>query len=326
MTHVLSPIHIYNVRLKQNKAMTEEQRWGLVYCPKARVLHPHKLWEKVRAYMETKGVLYDFVQSDGPGSVERLVHMLVKGGYRTIVIVGGDGALCQAVNALMAEPAEVRERVALGIIPNGRGNDFAHFWGLDEKDFQRSVRVLVSQKVRRVDVGLCRWTDNQGVCEERYFMNCVTVGLVARLMGMKRKARRFWGMNILGRIGMLFQRVTCPVCTRVNKDVVDQRVLTVCVGNAHGYGLTPGGVPYNGLLDVSVVFHARMLQMVNGLWMLFTGRFLNHPNVKAFRTRDKVRIECPARAGFGIDGYAPGIMAEKIEVEVLPERIRLVVP
>lgn len=306
--------------------MTEEQRWGLVYCPKSSVLHPHKLWEKVRAYMETKGVLYDFVQSDGPGSVERLVHMLVKGGYRTIVIVGGDGALCQATNALMAESHEVREQVALGIIPNGMGNDFAHFWGLDERNFQRSVRVLMRQKVRRVDVGLCRWSDNKGESHERYFLNCVTVGLAARLMGVKRKARRFLGMNIIGRMGMLFQRVTCPIRTRVNKDVVDQRVLTVCVGNAHGYGLTPGGVPYNGLLDVSIVFHAQMLQLINGLWMLVAGRFLNHPNVKAFRTRDKVEIECPARAGISIDGYAPDIMAERIEVEVRPESIRLVVP
>ena len=64
----------------------------MVYCPKSRVLHPHRLWERMRSYMESQGVLYDFVQSDGPGSVERLVHMLVKGGYRTIGIVGGDGA------------------------------------------------------------------------------------------------------------------------------------------------------------------------------------------------------------------------------------------
>ena len=310
--------------------MKEQERWGVVYCPKSRVLHPHRLWERMRSYMESQGVLYDFVQSDGPGSVERLVHMLVKGGYRTIVIVGGDGALCQAANALMAEPEEVRDTVSLGVIPNGVGNDFARFWDLDEDDYQRSIRVVMQHKVRRVDVGLCRWTDHEGTQGQRYFLNCVTVGLAARLMGVKRKARRFWGVDALagpfGRLSLLFQRVTTPICTRVNLDVIDQRVLTVCVGNAHGYGLTPGGVPYNGLLDVSVVSHARMLQFVNGLWMMVTGRFLNHPNVKAFRTRGRVEITCPPRAGFGIDGYAPGLMVEKLEVEVLAERIRFVVP
>lgn len=43
--------------------------------------------------MDSKGVSYDYVQSEGFGSVERLAGILANNGYRTIVIVGGDGAL-----------------------------------------------------------------------------------------------------------------------------------------------------------------------------------------------------------------------------------------
>ena len=49
----------------------EPSRWGIIYCPKDGVRHIHKEWEAIRSYLTEKGVLYDFVQSEGPKSVER---------------------------------------------------------------------------------------------------------------------------------------------------------------------------------------------------------------------------------------------------------------
>ena len=71
--------------------------------------------------MDSKGVNYDYVQSEGFGSVERLAKILANNGYRTIVIVGGDGALNDAINGIMLSDAEDKENIALGIIPNGIG-------------------------------------------------------------------------------------------------------------------------------------------------------------------------------------------------------------
>ena len=76
---------------------------------------------------------------------------------------------------------------------------------------------------------------------------------------------------------------------KVNLDDIDKSVMTVCIGSARGYGQTPSGVPYNGLLDVSVVSHPEISQMVEALWMLFRGRFLNHKAVKSYRTKEENR-------------------------------------
>ena len=62
--------------------------------------------------------------------MERLAKILANNGYRTIVIVGGDGALNDAINGIMLSDAEDKENIALGMIPNGIGNDFAKYWGL----------------------------------------------------------------------------------------------------------------------------------------------------------------------------------------------------
>ena len=109
----------------------ETSRWGIIYNPKAGSRKAQKKWNEIRDYMEERGVMFDYLQSEGYGSVERLARMLANNGYQTIVVVGGDGAINDAVNGIMTSSAENKEQIALGIIPNGIGNDFASYWGLD---------------------------------------------------------------------------------------------------------------------------------------------------------------------------------------------------
>ena len=104
------------------------EKWGVIYNPKAGTRKVKKRWNEIREYMDSKGVQYDYVQSEGFGSVERLASILANNGYRTIVIVGGDGALNDAINGIMLSEAENKEQIAIGIIPNGIGNDFAKYW------------------------------------------------------------------------------------------------------------------------------------------------------------------------------------------------------
>ena len=76
----------------------EPSRWGIIYNPKAGSRKTQKRWNEIRDYMESRKVVFDYVQSEGFGSVERLARTLANNGYRTIVVVGGDGAINDAVN------------------------------------------------------------------------------------------------------------------------------------------------------------------------------------------------------------------------------------
>ncbi len=108
----------------------EASRWGIIYCPKEGITSTHKQWQAICRYLNEKRVEYDFVQSEGKESVERLAAMLAQNGYRTIIIVGGDAALNRALNGLLSVGEEVRKHIALGVIPYGWANDFAQFWAL----------------------------------------------------------------------------------------------------------------------------------------------------------------------------------------------------
>ena len=130
--------------------MIDESRWGILYCPKHEPFRPNRRWEKIERCLKENGIEYDFVQSESTQSVDRLVKMMINNGYKTIVIVGGDSALNDAVNCLMQTDARVRSEVALGVVPNGMMNDFAHFWGFKEGNVEQTIAWLKKRRVRKI--------------------------------------------------------------------------------------------------------------------------------------------------------------------------------
>lgn len=279
--------------------------------------------------MDARGVKYDIVQSETPDSVERLTRMMIGNGYKTIVIVGGDSALNDAVNCLMLEEKSVRDEIALGVIPNGVMNDFARFWGLEEDNVEQTVGRLLKHRVRKIDLGCIRYENTKGDRCHRYFLNCINIGMTADIMNLRRQTRRLFGSRTLSFISslfvMLFHRMEYKMKLRINTDVIDRKVMTVCIGSGPGYGQTPNAVPYNGMLDVSVVYHPEMLQLVEGLWLLVTGRFLNHRSVHPYRTRE-VFVDEARKALVGIDGRLMKTPAGPYRISVEQEVIGFLIP
>lgn len=306
----------------------EPNRWGVVYNPKAGSRKTQKRWNEIRQYMVSKGVLFDYLQSEGYGSVERLTRILANNGYQTIVVVGGDGAINDAINGIMSSSVEHKEQIALGIIPNGIGNDFAKYWGFDEDDYKQAVDWIINRRLRKIDLGRCRClVDEQKV--ERYFVNAMYIGLGARIVQISNGTRRFWGIRNLSFLAsmflLLFERKLHRSHLCVNGEHVRGNIMTVCIGSARGYGLTPSAVPYNGWLDVSVVYRPELSQLLSGLWMLLRGRLLNMRKVvKPYRTR-KVQILRAQNAAVSLDGRILD-PCYPLKVKIIPEALTLIIP
>ena len=309
--------------------MVETTRWGVLYCPKTGINNKRKRWEKIETVLKERGVVFDMVQSENSDSVERLMTMLINNGYKTIIIVGGDSALNDAVNCLMKVEKQERDSIALGLIPNGVMNDFARFWDFDEDNVEQTVDWLLKHRVRKVDLGCIRYTNkNQERCH-RYFLNCVNIGMTADIMSLRRQTRRLFGSRTLSFISslfvMLFHRMEYKMNLRINNDVIDRKVMTVCIGSGPGYGQTPNAVPYNGMLDVSVVYHPEVVQLIEGLWLLISGRFLNHRSVHPFRTTEIIVNEAK-KAMVGIDGRLMKTPVGPFRVDIEQEVISFLIP
>jgi diacylglycerol kinase family enzyme len=279
--------------------------------------------------LHDRAVDYDIVQSENTKSVERLMKMMVNNGYKTIIIVGGDSALNDAVNSLMHEPKEVRESVALGVVPNGVMNDFASFWGFDEGELEETVDTLMKHRVRKVDLGCMRYVNRDGERCHRYFLNCVNIGLIASIMNLRRQTRRLFGSRTLSFFTsfalMIFQRMEYRMELKINSDTIKRKVMTVCVGSARGYGQTPNAVPYNGMLDVSVVYHPEVTQLLEGLYLFVRGKFLNHRSVHPYRTRE-ILVDKAERALVGVDGRIMKTPVGAFRVNVEQEVLQFIIP
>lgn len=306
----------------------EPNRWGIIYNPKAGSKKAQKRWAEIRAYMDSMNVEYDYVQSEGFGSVERLARTLANNGYKTIVVVGGDGAINDAVNGIMLSDVEDKSSIAFGIIPNGIGNDFAKYWGLDTDDYKGAVNVLKNRRTRKVDVGVFSYYDGDNHIS-RFFLNAVYMGLGARIVMITNETKRFWGVPLISYLSSLvlvaFERKLHRMHLKINGEHIRGRIMAVAIGSCRGYGLTPSAVPYNGWLDVSLIYRPELKELITGLWMLQQGRILNHKIVKPYRTR-KVKILRAQNAEVSLDGRIWNSRNYPVEVTVAPEALTLIIP
>lgn len=301
-------------------------KWGVIYNPKAGTRKAHKRWKEIKEYMDSKGVSYDYVQSEGFGSVERLAGILANNDYRTIVIVGGDGALNDAINGIMTSNVENKSDIAIGIIPNGIGNDFAKYWD-EDLDYKKAVDCIINNRKRKIDVGFCRYYNGKNH-ERRFFLNAVNIGLGARIVKITDQTKRFWGVKFLSYLTafflLFFERKLYRTHLKINDEHIRGRVMTICVGSARGYGQTPNAVPYNGWLDVSIIYRPQALQIFSGLWMLIEGRILNHKVVRSYRTK-KVKVFRARNASVDLDGrLLPKHFP--IEIGIKQEAVTLIIP
>lgn len=301
-------------------------KWGVIYNPKAGTRKAQKRWKEIKEYMDSKDVAYDYVQSEGFGSVERLAKILANNDYRTIVIVGGDGALNDAINGIMTSNAENKAEIAIGIIPNGIGNDFAEYWD-EDLDYKKAVDRIINNRRRKIDVGFCRYFNGKNH-ERRFFLNAVNIGLGARIVKITDQTKRFWGVKFLSYLAAFFllfwERKLYRTHLKINDEHIRGRVMTICVGSASGYGQTPSAVPYNGWLDVSIIYRPQALQIFSGLWMLIEGRILNHKVVRSYRTK-KVKVFRARNASVDLDGrLLPKHFP--IEIGIKQEAITLIIP
>lgn len=205
----------------------EPEKWGVIYNPKAGTRKVQKRWKEIKEYMDSKGVSYDYVQSEGFGSVERLAGILANNGYRTIVVVGGDGALNDAINGIMSSNAEDKKEIAIGIIPNGIGNDFAKYWEMTS-EYKDAVDCIINNRRRKIDVGFCNYYDGEKHVT-RYFLNAINIGLGARIVKISDQTKRFWGVKFLSYlmalISLFFERKLYRMHLKINGEHIRGRII-----------------------------------------------------------------------------------------------------
>ena len=301
---------------------------GIIYCPfHSPYEDAAKRRERIETLLRNYEVEYDIVQSEKQQSVSRLVTMMINNGYDNIIIIGGDSALNDAVNCLMKVEKHVREKISLGVIPNGVFNDFATFWGFSRKNIEQAVKAIKNHRIRTVDVGCLRYIDKESQEQQQYFLNCVNVGLLARIHALRQNTRKALFSRKLSfavsLVMMLFQRMAYEMKYTINGITENHRVMTMCIGSAWGYHQTPSAVPYNGMLDVTIVRRSGLTQLINGIYLFLKGEMLNHKRIRLYRT---TRVEIEGKhLPVSVDGHPTQVGTSPLRIDIEKEEINFII-
>lgn len=308
----------------------KDNRWGIIYCPTEGSWRRSRRWRHIRAYLEAKGQPFDYIQSEGPNSVERIAAMFTANGYGTIIVVGGDAALGDALNGIVKTATSPQDYPRLGIIPNGILNDFARYWGFHSKHYEATIDALLRGRTRMVDVGHVRLKAINGEEEERYFLNCINVGIAARIIQLRRQHHRFWrGMLVPSMVSnilmLILKRHSSRMALYIDGQHTFRHYATLCIGSCVGFGQTPSASPYNGLLDVSAVQRPRLLQAFTGILLLFRRRFLSQKGISVWRTQ-RVEVSKISKVPVSVDGHALRRHITSLTADVQREVLPFLIP
>lgn len=232
----------------------------------------------------------------------------------TAVAFGGDG-LIGAVAGVLHDRGGV-----MGVLPGGRGNDFARTLGLPLEP-RAACEVLATGAVRALDLG---------EAGGRAFIGIASCGFDSDANRIANDARLVRG-NLVYAYGALRALASWqPTAFSVRLDGGEPtRAVgyTVAAANSKAYGggmwLAPAAALDDGLLDVVIVGHVPRLRFLRLLPTVFKGEHVRQPNVEVFRARE---IEISAERPFMLYADGDPIASLPVKVRALPGAVNVMVP
>ena len=219
-----------------------------------------QIWKKYAPVFEKSGCTYTLHASSGRRGIEALVRKLTsKGGFRRIIVIGGDGSLNEAVNGICDF-----ENTAFGFIPCGTGNDMPRDMGLPASK-KALIQTMLDGKVKRTaDVGELTFFNSDGSCTKRRFNISSDIGFGAATCAYadRSKLKPILNRLGLGRLIYLVQAVkVCfsakPADVTIRYDGVGFRyrkcLSAIAMNHCHeggGFKFCPGADFDDGLLDI----------------------------------------------------------------------------
>ncbi|MFE7991610.1 YegS/Rv2252/BmrU family lipid kinase [Streptomyces shenzhenensis] len=215
---------------------------------------------------------------------------------RVVLAVGGDG-IAGGIGGALSGTGSV-----LGLVPAGRGNDFARALGLPA-DPAALTRILLHNAPRPVDTIEVESAVHRGTV----VLGSVYAGVDALANRHANHARLLRGAASYYAGGLRAVTTWRPAAYRVTVDGREHthRGYTVVAANSAYYGsgraIAPDARVDDGLLDIVMIREAPRRLFFALMNELSTGAHVDRPEVRVLRGRE-IRIEADRPVPYGADG------------------------
>jgi YegS/Rv2252/BmrU family lipid kinase len=232
----------------------------------------------------------------------------------TAVALGGDGLIGAVADAIKHSDG------VLGILPGGRGNDFARVLGIP-LEVRAACQTLAAGVIRKIDLG---------AVGAATFIGIASCGFDSEANRIANQTRVVRG-NLVYTYGALRALAGWhPARFRVRLDGGLPREYTgytVAAANSGAYGggmlLAPDASLEDGQLDIVIIEHVPKLQFLRHLPDVFKGEHVRQANVHVLRAAE---IEISANRPFTLYADGDPIAELPVTIRALPAAVRVLVP
>ena len=276
----------------------------------------------VARLLREAGARVEVTYSPGPLAMAALVAAAVGRGD-VVVSVGGDGMLASLAGAVSEQGGMV------GLVPAGRGNDFARMLGLPE-DHAGQARVLLTAEPRSVD--LISWQPPGG--SRRLVAGSVYAGVDARAAEIVDRSHHLPDalQYPLAAVRALLAYRPGHYRLTVDGTTTEHLAATVVVANSRFYGkgmkIAPAAEVTDGILDVIVIEAASKRALMRALPSVYDGAHVDRPEVSLFRG-SRIELHGTAREPIPVGGdgeplgLLPSLDEDPAVIEALPGVLRV---
>jgi len=228
----------------------------------------------IHSSFSQKGVNFDIQVTEARGHGTVIAKKSVAEDYDLVVAVGGDGTVNEVGKGL------INTDVVLGIIPIGSANGIARGLNIPLKA-ELACETLFSGEVRQIDIGRMN---------NEYFLGVAGTGidaLIAQEFSRRRIFRGFLSYCLVF-AQKFFSYKPDEVTVRIDSDYqrkLSPLVIAIANLKEYGYGavIAPDADVYDSLLDISIIEHLNIFELIYHLPKLFNGDIKRVPKVESHR-------------------------------------------
>lgn len=286
-------------------------------------------WERIRGKALRLVPGSSFAFTEKPRHAAELARGAVLSGAEKVIAVGGDGTICETLEGLMSVPPKERERAALGAFPAGSGCDLARHLGWP-RDADGLLRMAARGASRAMDVGLLRYTREDGTPAARHFINIAAFGLAGDVAHHIKEMGKPLGGTVSYAVSSLVS-----ICgarakeLRLKADGKELRgrfhlgVLANTSSMGGGMLVAPGARDDDGLMDLILVSDMSRLSLALKFPLLYKGAHIGTAGVEKI-SLSRLEAEADETVFLNIDGEADGMLPAVFET--LPGAVRVLMP
>lgn len=282
------------------------------------------LTEKIENACKTKGVDYEVYLTRGVGDATAYVKEYAENHPSSEICFfacGGDGTLCEVANGIMAVPD--RDRLCIGTLPSGTGNDFVRCFSSSENFLNVDAQLS----------GSPMYIDLIG-CNDMYSVNMINIGFDCEVVCKKQELQqnKIFPSKLAYVVGLVITLIRKPgVKCRMalsGGEMTEKDLLLTTFGNGEycggGFHSNPESSVCNGKINVLTVNNISRMKFVSIVGQYKKGTHLCHTDILRSSLEDSVDMSFDGPTNISIDGEV--VKVESLRLYVAKRALRFMVP